>query len=80
MITHTKVQLKALRKVARLSKGKGYASEIELTPRDMPYISELMDLKLIRDVPLYEPEYQHRYTLTDLGSKELVDPDQSVTY
>jgi hypothetical protein len=61
-----------LHKIDVLSKGKGYVALDELHPYDRSYVMELIGLKLVREVPEYEPEYQQRYILTDLGSKELI--------
>lgn len=75
MITRTKVQLKALRKVARLAKDKHFASQIELTARDTLYIHELIDLKLLSVQALkFDPHILvYHYSLTDLGRQELAE-------
>ena len=45
----TKVQIKALKKLARitLKNGTGFVTLDQLTPRDIPYVNELEGMKIV---------------------------------
>lgn len=68
-----KIQMKTLRKVARLSKKKGYVERSELRDFDMPYVDELIKLQLVENV------FAQQYNTTVSGDDILETGSTTVT-